>query len=67
MSTVEEIKAAIERLPPDERASLAYWVLARAEAEWDRRIADDIEAGRLDAVTAEVDRDARTGDLREMP
>ncbi len=67
MSTVEEIKAAIEALPQDERARLAEWVAERIETEWDRRIVEDIEAGKLDAVIREVDRDARAGDLGGMP
>ena len=67
MSTVEEIKAAIEALPQDERARLADWVAEHIETEWDRRIVEDIEAGRLDAVIGEVDRDARAGDLGGMP
>ncbi len=67
MSTVEDIKGAIEHLSPGEQARLADWVLERVEKDWDCRIAADIRAGRLDAVIEEVDRDTRAGDLRDTP
>ena len=67
MSTVEEIKAAIKRLPREKRARLADWVLERVEKDWDCQIAADIRAGKLDAVIHEVERDARAGDLRGTP
>ena len=67
MSTVEDIKGAIQHLSPREQARLADWVLERVEKDWDCQIAADIKAGRLDAVIKEVDRDARAGDLGETP
>ena len=66
MSTVEEIKAAIGHLSPEEQARLADWVVERFEKDWDRRIAADVEAGRLDSLLEEVDRDAKAGELRDM-
>jgi hypothetical protein len=67
MSTVDGIKAAIGHLPPEEQARLADWVLDRFDKDWDRQIAADVEAGKLDSLLEEVDRDARAGDLRDMP
>ena len=67
MSTVEEIKAAISCLLPEEQARLADWVLERVEKDWDCQIAADIKAGKLNDIIAEVDRDARAGHLRGAP
>ena len=67
MGTVDEIKAAIGHLSPEEQARLADWVLERVDRDWDRQIAADIEAGKLDSLLEEVDRDAKAGDLRDMP
>ena len=67
MSTVDEIKAAIQNLPPGDQARLVDWVVERAKKGWGRQIAADIEAGKLDSLLEEVDRDARAGDLRDMP
>ena len=67
MGTVDEIKAAIQNLPPEDQARLADWVVERFEKDWDRQIAADIEAGKLDSLLEEVDRDAKAGDLREAP
>ena len=50
MGTVDEIKAAIQNLPAEDQARLADWVVERFEKDWDRRIAADIEAGRLDSL-----------------
>jgi hypothetical protein len=35
MKTVEEIKKAIERLSPEERAALEAWLHPRLDHEWD--------------------------------
>lgn len=37
MSTIAEIKAAIERLPPEERAELENWL----HPDWDRPLPQD--------------------------
>ena len=67
MGTVDEIKAAIRNLPPEDQVRLADWVVERFEKDWDRQIAADIEAGKLDSLLEEIDRDAKAGDLRDMP
>jgi len=70
MSTVEEIKAAIETLGEAERESVALWlhgVEEREWAEWDARIAADAKAGKLDALMAKARADLRDGRTRELP
>ncbi len=66
MSTVEEIKLAIEKLSPSERAELEA-LLDREDDEWDRQMIADAKAGKLDKLIAKVDADIDAGNLREMP
>ena len=40
MSTVEEIEAAIERLPRDQFFRLVTWLQDRFEDKWDREVED---------------------------
>jgi len=59
MSTVEEIEAAIRRLPPEELADLRDWFARYDASAWDRQFEADVADGRLDALTEEA--------LREGP
>jgi len=54
MSTIEEIKAAIEKLPVSESGRLRRWLLARDSRDWDRQIEKDAKAGRLDGLAGEA-------------
>jgi hypothetical protein len=67
MSTVDEIKAAIEHLPPDEQVELLQWASDRAEEAWDRQIESDAASGCMDHVLNRVRADIRAGNVREMP
>jgi hypothetical protein len=49
MRTVEEITAAIERLPADQVARLQDWLWEYVERLWDEQLDRDEQAGRLDA------------------
>jgi hypothetical protein len=66
MSTVEEIKAAIDHLSPPERARLES-LLAQEDDAWDRQMAADAKAGKLNRLIAEADADIEAGRLREFP
>lgn len=67
MSTVEEIKTAIEKLSLEERGELARWLHAWKDDEWDRQMVDDAAAGRLDGLLAGIDEDIRQGRLQDLP
>ena len=54
MSTVEEIEAAIRQLSPDEMAAFRAWYAEFDAAAWDRQIAEDEAAGRLDWLVKEA-------------
>lgn len=66
MSTVEEIKAAIAKLSPSERAELETLLHEEGDA-WDRQMKADAKAGGLDWLIAEADADIESGKVREFP
>ncbi len=66
MSTVDEIKSAIEQLNLQDRAELARWLHGWEDDDWDKQIAADVEAGKLNKLLAEVDEDVRAGRLRDL-
>lgn len=67
MSAVETIKSEIQRLTRQQRTRLASWLLDREEEEWDRQIAADFDAGKLDDMIRRAKREARHGRLRDLP
>ena len=50
MSTLEEIEAAIAKLPPPEFRELLQKMNEREAAEWDRQIENDAQNGNLDGL-----------------
>jgi len=67
MSTVEEILSAIEQLSFEERAELARRMHGWEEDDWDRQMAADFDAGKLDKLIAAAKADARAGRTRKLP
>jgi len=67
MSTVEEIKAAIEKLSETQRREIARFASGWQDDEWDRQIQRDFDNGKLDALLQEVDEDIEAGRLEEGP
>jgi hypothetical protein len=61
MSTVEEIEAAIQQLPPDQMAAFRAWFAEFDAAAWDQQIAADEAAGRLDWLVQEAVDDLDAG------
>jgi hypothetical protein len=66
MTTVDEIKVAIERLPGDQFALIHDWIVERDWEEWDARILRDGEAGRLDFLIRESRQDEGSGQTRPL-
>jgi len=54
---VKEIETAISQLPPAEVAELADWFAQFHAQVWDRQIAEDLRAGRLQSLLDEAKRD----------
>jgi len=67
MSTVQEIEAAIKALPREELSDLWKWWDEYRAAEWDRQIAADTQAGKLDFLFDEAERERAAGTLRDWP
>ncbi len=67
MSTIEEIEAAIERLPRDQLFRLIARLRNKFEDEWDRKIEEDVKSGRLDQFAGEALAEYRAGKTRPFP
>ena len=61
MNTIDEIEAAIRKLPEDELATLRAWFAEYDGETWDRQFERDVAEGRLDDLAEEALRDAREG------
>jgi hypothetical protein len=59
--SVAEIESAITQLPAQDVAELMAWLQEYHERVWDRQIEDDLEAGRLDKLLAEVEKEHGKG------
>ncbi len=59
--SLTEIEAAITELTSKDLDVLISWLAEHHARVWDRQIEEDLEAGRLDAVLAEVDKEYEAG------
>jgi len=59
--SIKEIEIAITRLPAIDLAKLMAWLANYYAEMWDKQIEEDLKAGRLDALLAEVDEEYATG------
>jgi hypothetical protein len=59
--SVQEIEAAIIKLPIKKLIELSSWFDEYQARVWDRQIETDLATGRLDAILAEVDAEYETG------
>ncbi len=66
MSTLTEIEAAIEKLPPQKFRELRHWIAERDWRDWDAQIAADVAAGKFDALRAKVRADDAAGKCGEL-
>jgi hypothetical protein len=68
MTTVAEIRNAIESLSPRERAELNDFLQNLPEDDWDRQMAADAQpGGKLDKLMAKAKAEAAVGELKEFP
>ena len=67
MTTIQEIKTAIQQLSPQDQAELGHWMQHRCDDDWDRQMIRDAQEGKFDSIIAEVDNDIRAGRLRDFP
>ncbi|CAN2041507.1 conserved hypothetical protein [Candidatus Magnetomoraceae bacterium gMMP-15] len=66
MITVEQIKTAIDSLPEKEYACLRNWFSEKDWEKWDRKIAKDSEARKLDFLIEEALNEKNRGTLRDL-
>ncbi len=61
MSTMQEIQTAVSELSLDEISVFRAWFVEFDAKVWDQEFAQDVAAGRLEALAAEALRDLREG------
>ncbi len=66
VSTVTEIREAIQKLPPKEAWKLAQELHERLDGLWDEEFEQDVKAGRLDGVIARARAEHAAGKTRSM-
>ena len=66
MSTLEEIKQAIEKLPKEEFFELARRLSVRYSELWQEQVVRDAEDGKFNAVFAEIDEELKRGEVRPL-
>jgi hypothetical protein len=66
VSTVTEIREAIQKLPAKEAWQLAEELRDHLDALWDEQFEQDVEAGRLDGIIARAREEYASGKTRSM-
>lgn len=66
MTTLAEIKEAIQNLPPADFAEIAQWFNDLQENLWDQQIEADADAGRLDFFKEQVEQALAAGTVRDL-
>ena len=66
MSTVEEIKTAIQLLSVEERAEIVAELCGWADDDWDRQMKADAAAGKFDSLNREADAAHAVGETRPL-
>jgi len=64
--SVVELEAIISKLPPEDFARLRDWFFEHDNRLWDKEIAEDAAAGRLDFLLKEVESDIAAGRVKPL-
>ena len=67
MQSVEEIKAEIAKLTPNEVRQIVRWLAEYEAGLWDKQIEEDAAAGKLDRFIEEALEEHRQGKTRPPP
>lgn len=65
--SLAELKQSIVKLSLEERAELNRLLYGWEDDEWDKQMAEDLEAGRLDGMIRRAEADMADGRCRELP
>ena len=66
MSTVQEIKSAIEQLPLEESAALIADLCGWSDDDWDRQMKADAAAGKFIALNEDAASAHRSGQTKPL-
>ncbi|MCL4501837.1 MAG: hypothetical protein M1438_08265 [Deltaproteobacteria bacterium] len=66
MNKIEKIGREIQGFSPEELAAFRKWFEEFDAAAWDRQIADDVQAGKLDALAETALKAFTSGRCEEM-
>ncbi|MFW6028248.1 MAG: hypothetical protein ACOC9Q_01845 [bacterium] len=66
MSKLEQIEAQVSSLSAEELAQFRQWFADFDSDAWDRQIARDLAAGKLDELIAEAEEDLKAGRTRSL-
>lgn len=66
MFTLDQIEAAILKLPPDEYQQFLEWFLDLDDQRWDKQLEKDIAEGKLDDLAQEAIADFDAGHYRAI-
>ena len=59
--TIQELEMAVKTLTTDDLRNFARWFDEYRADEWDRKIEEDIRAGKLDELGRRADKDFEAG------
>jgi hypothetical protein len=66
MGKLEELEQRIKSLPPEELSRFRAWFIEFDHQAWDRQIASDSTAGKLDRLVNEAMADYKSGKARDI-
>jgi hypothetical protein len=66
MSTIEEIKTAIQMLSLEERAEITAELCGWTDDDWDRQMKADGAAGKFESLNREADASQAAGETRPL-
>jgi hypothetical protein len=66
MSTIEQIEAAILKLPASDYQKLVQWLLDLDYQRWSEQLEQDIISGKLDTLAQEALADFEAGQYRPI-
>jgi hypothetical protein len=64
--SVEELEAVVSRLSPDELSRFSEWFEEFLADQWDRKIEQDVLAGRLDSAVKRSDEHFEAGRCKPL-
>ena len=64
--SLQELESAVSQLPAEELTAFARWFEEYLADAWDRRIEEDIKAGRLDGAGRRADADFEAGRCKPL-